>query len=99
MPEIKETSILIDHDTGKVLIDTNSKGIASLLVRRGFVEFGGELSIPYRRFEGQERQISFRGTKRKSPSAINNLKKARNGKALKSKLNKLAENKKGNHSA
>lgn len=87
MPEIKETSILIDHETGKVLIDTNVRGVASTLLRRGFVEFGGKNSIPYRRFEGVERQVSFRGAvKKKGARAtmvkVRGAKRARTGKEV-----------------
>jgi len=60
MNDIKETSILIDHDTGVVLVDTNVRGVASKLVGQGFQEFTTPPNRPYRRFSGVLNQVSFR---------------------------------------
>lgn len=62
---IHETAITIDHDLKKVFIDTNSKGVASKLKSRGFKEVTTKNSLPYRRFLGTPRQISFRGANKK----------------------------------
>jgi len=59
---IKETAITIDYDCGECRVDTSVRGVASKLVRCGFIEVTKANSAPYRRFVGTEKQVTFRKT-------------------------------------
>ena len=64
---IHETGILIDHDFEVVLVDTNSRRIATRLGKCGFRELTTTKSAPYRRFTGLPKQVSFRRVARVVP--------------------------------
>ena len=82
MSDAKETCVLIDHDTGVVLVDTSLRGTATQLVRQGFQEVTSPSSRPYRRFSGDISQVSFRKGKSKGrvENGQNRAEKARSTK-------------------
>ncbi len=57
---MKETAITIDHDSGRVRVDTTSRKVATRLKRQGFVPFRGEPLGSYSSWSGVDGQISFR---------------------------------------
>jgi len=60
---IYETPITIDHEDGVMLVDTSVTGVASQLLRAGFMEVTEGRSRPYRRFRGGADQLRFRRPK------------------------------------
>ena len=56
----KETAITIDYECGECRVDTSVRGVASKLVKCGFIEITKDNSAPYRRFVGTEKQVAFR---------------------------------------
>ena len=63
-----ETVVVVDHETGTMRVDTTREGIAGQLRRKGFIEVTKSNSKPYRRFTGEEGQLSFRKPKALRPA-------------------------------
>ena len=60
MSEIIETAITIDHETGRVRVDTTARRIKSKLERCEFERIKDEQLGPYFSYVGDSRQITFR---------------------------------------
>lgn len=70
----KETAITVDYETGECWVDTSVRGLASKLVKCGFIEVTKPNSAPYRRFMGTEKQVAFRKTGSRVKGALKGAK-------------------------
>jgi len=74
MAEIKETAITIDHETGRVRIDTTSNRVKHRLKSLGLKEITKQRLGPYSSWVGDEKNVRFAkirsGTGRKPSAAF-----------------------------
>ena len=65
----RETCLTIDHELGKVWLDTTEKKYVTIAMKMGFVETTSKSSVMYRRFEGAEENIRIRGKSKRTGNA------------------------------
>lgn len=93
MREIEETSITIDHDLGRVWIDTRNQAFAGMCKRAGLVADGDTRRAPYVRFSCTLSDVDIivrrHHARRPSPEVIaagrENLRKLHSARAARQK--------------